>query len=786
MIRSLLIVSAVGFTSVAFAADAKQETQLGATAPNAKLADLDGKPVAFADVRGKIATVVVFVSFECPVSNSYAELLNDLARANADRGVRVVLICATTDPAKDVASAAAGFKLAMPVLLDPKKELAAALKARTTPESFVLDAAGVVQYRGRIDDAYSARLKRNPIITTHDLADALAAVVAGKPVLRPVTTPVGCAIDLAPAAAARAGAVTFHKDVAPILNTHCVVCHRQGEVGPFSLTTFNQARRWAEDVKEYTTNRQMPPWMPRGGVAMRDERKLSEKEIATLAAWADAGAPEGNLADAPPAPDFGSGWRHGPPDLILQAGDDFKLGPVGDDLFRVFVVPTGLTENKWVVGYDVKPGNPRVVHHTLHYFDTTGQARGLEKNQLTRDKLDIDSGRLLADRGPGYTTGMGVGFFAPGGQRDAPSFGGIGGWAPGLGPQFLPDGMGWLLPKGADFLIQTHYHRNGQPARDRTQVGLYFAKGPIDQTWQTLIVNGMKPSEKIKAGETDHLSKGSIYLHTDAVLHNVLPHMHLLGKRTKVTMTPPGGAPVVLVDIPVWDYKWQETYWFKEPIHAKVGTKIEIEAAFDNSSANPYNPSNPPRDVKVGEQTTDEMLFGFLGATSLEKPWVRIRASGFPPEGLTNVPPPAKGKMTPELERYLGGWTSTTVVKSRGGPESKMSGEDAVVKAYDGTFLMARVNAGGGRGEVIELITFDTEKNAYRMWTYTGQGIEFEWTGKWNEKSSTLTWTAPLSGELNGVMKWNFANAEKPEIELQVKLGPFAAFTSNSTLTRKK
>ena len=784
MIRSLLSALAVGITSLAVAADPKQDTAIAA--PTAKLTDLDGKSVAFTDLRGKTATVVVFVSFECPVSNSYAELLNDLAKASAEKGVRVVLVCPTTDSPKDVAKAAAGFKLAMPVLLDPRKELAAGLKAKTTPEAFVLDAEGAVRYRGRIDDAYSARLKRNPIISSHDLTDALAAVVAGKSVARAVTSPVGCAIDLEPASPARSGALTFHRDVAPILNNHCVVCHRAGEVGPFALTTYSQARRWADDIKEYTHNRQMPPWMPTGGVAMRGERKLMDKEIATLAAWADGGTPEGDPKDAPPAPDFGSGWRHGTPDLILQAGDDFKLGPVGDDLFRVFVVPTGLTENKWVVGYDVKPGNPRVVHHTLHYFDTTGQARGLEKKQLGRDKLDIASGKIMADRGPGYTTGMGVGFFAPGGDRDSPTFGGIGGWAPGNAPQFVPQGMGWLLPKGADFLIQMHYHRNGQPARDRTQIGLYFAKTPIDQPWQTVIVNGMKPSEKIRAGETDHLSKGAVYLHTDAVLHSILPHMHLLGKRTKVTMTPPGGEPVVLVDIPVWDYKWQETYWFKEPIHAKAGTKIEIEAVFDNSSANPYNPSSPPRDVKVGEQTTDEMLFGFLGATSLEKPWIKVRASAFPPQGLTHVPPPARGKLTPELERYLGEWSSTTLVKARGGPESKMSGSDSVVKAYEGTFLMSTVDAGGNRGELIELITFDTEKNAYRMWTYTAQGAVIEWDGKWDDKSKTLTWSAPLTGELNGVLKWNFADPEQLKFELQVKLGPFAAFTSNTKLMPKK
>jgi len=685
-----------------------------------------------------------------------------------------------------VAKSSAGFKLSMPVVLDSKKELAAGLKARTTPEAFVLDGEGMVRYRGRIDDAYSARLKRNPIITRHDLADALAAIVAGKPVEKAVTTPIGCAIDLEPAAPAKNGAVTFYKDVAPILNNHCVVCHRQGEVGPFSLTTFDQARRWASDIKEYTENKQMPPWMPASGLAMRGERKLNAKEIATLATWADNDAPAGNPADAPSAPEFVSGWRHGPPDLILTPGDDFKLGAVGDDLFRVFVIPTGLTENKWVVGYDVKPGNPRVVHHTLHFFDTTGQARGLEQNQLARDKSDIAAGRLLADRGPGYTTGMGVGFFAPGGQRDAPAFGGIGGWAPGQAPQFVPSGMGWLLPKGSDFLIQTHYHRNGQPGRDRTQVGLYFAKAPVEQPWQTVIVNGMKPTERIRAGETNHVAHGAIYLHTDATLHSVLPHMHLLGKRTKVTMTPPKGEPIVLIDIPVWDYKWQETYWFKEPIHAKAGTKLEIEAVFDNSADNPNNPSSPPKDVTVGEQTTNEMLFGFIGATSTKTPWEKVRASAFPPPGITNVPAPTRGQLTPELRHYLGTWNSNTAIKARGGPETKLSGYDTAETAYDGTFLMVKTHSGGSTGEMIDLATFDTEKKAYRMWTYTAQGAVIEWKGKWDEAAKTLTWNAPLTGELDGTLKWNFSTPEKIDIELLVRLGPFTAFTSSTTLTPKK
>src|SRR5207253_3167493 len=184
--------------------------------------------------------------------------------------------------------------------------------------------------------------------------------------------------------------------------------------------------------------------------------KLSAADIKTLAAWADADAPAGDPKDAPKPPEFGSdGWRLGKPDLIITPGDDFRLGGSGSDLFRVFVVPTKLAEDRWVVGYDVKPGNPRVVHHTLHFFDTSGQARELEQRQQQKDAADNPP-----DRGPGYTVSMGVGFVA---QRpksgDRPTFGGIGGWAPGQAPQFVPEGAGWLLPKGSDFIIQTHYHR---------------------------------------------------------------------------------------------------------------------------------------------------------------------------------------------------------------------------------------------------------------------------------------------------------------------------------------
>jgi len=268
------------------------------------------------------------------------------------------------------------------------------------------------------------------------------------------------------------------------------------------------------------------------------------------------------------------------------------------------------------------------VHHTLNFFDTTGRARELEAREHERGR-DPDA----KDYGPGYSVAMGVGFVpTPVTPGEMPKFGGMGGWAPGQAPQFLPEGCGWFLPKGSDIIIQTHYHRDGRAQNDRTQIGLYFAKQPVNQPWQTVVVNGLRGLAVIPAGKSDYVAKGAVWLNNDAVIHSVMPHMHLIGKQIKVTMTPPGGEPQVLVEIPHWDYNWQETYWFKDEIHAKAGTKLEIEAVYDNSATNPNNPRNPPAPVFVGEQTTNEMLFGFLGVTSTKTPWERVRGARTPPE----------------------------------------------------------------------------------------------------------------------------------------------------------
>jgi hypothetical protein len=275
----------------------------------------------------------------------------------------------------------------------------------------------------------------------------------------------------------------------------------------------------------------------------------------------------------------------------------------------------------------VKPGNPRIVHHTLNYFDITGRARKLEEEAQAK-ATDKDK-----DRGPGYSASMGIGFL-PGNSPRADVPGGIGnfgGWAPGAVYRFLPEGTGYLLPKGADVVLQVHYHRDGKAETDHTKVGLYFAKKPVDHPYQPIVLGpkAMGFFIAIPPGDDNHKIAGAIYLQNDCTMYSVMPHMHLIGKSVKVWMTPPGGEKTTLVGIDQWDYNWQETYWLKEPLKLKAGTKLEIEAIYDNSSKNQNNPNNPPKLVRFGEQTTNEMLFGFFGVTTEDNK--RMRWSLNPP-----------------------------------------------------------------------------------------------------------------------------------------------------------
>jgi peroxiredoxin len=608
-----------GFVSFQARAHAEAQAALGRKVQDFRVEGPNGVQ-SLSELKGKEATVIVFLSFDCPLCTSHAPVLTELAKHYDARGVAFIGLITEKIDAATIDEQVRQLHITFPVLKDNGCRAADLLQAQITPEAFVLDKDLIMRYRGRIDNSHVSRLKKNRQTTSADLRDALDDLLAARPVRTPATQAVGCAITRPRAVAANSGAVTYYRDVLPILQKNCQTCHRPGEVGPFSLMTFSQAARWADDIKEFTQSRRMPPWKPVDGPAFHNERKLSAAEVAVLAAWVDGGAVEGDSRDAPPPRQFVDGWQLGVPDLVLQVQPEFQVAAAGKDVFRCFVLHSNLAEDTYVTGVEVRPGNAHVVHHALLFVDTSGQGRKLEEAASAQEKPSAD-----ADFGPGYTTAMGIGF--------APKSG-MGGWAPGLLGRKLPEGTGYFLPKGSDVILQVHYHRNGRLEKDSTRVGLYFARGPVARRYQGITVAGSQQGVRffvIPPGAERFRVQGTTWVDQDCEIYSIMPHMHLIGRAVKVTMTAPGAAPLTLIDIPDWDYNWQEVYFFEKPIVVKAGTRFDIEAQYDNSAKNPNNPNDPPRIVVFGEQTTNEMCFGFLGAAA-DKPG-RIRQHNRPQKG---------------------------------------------------------------------------------------------------------------------------------------------------------
>lgn len=381
--------------------------------------------------------------------------------------------------------------------------------------------------------------------------------------------------------------VTYSKDVAPILFANCAGCHRPGEVAPFSLLTYKDAAKRADQLAEVAHTRFMPPWKaePLEFGHFVGERRLTDAQIKTIVDWAKAGAPEGDAAQTPEPPKFVEGWTLGEPDLVVTMPKTYTVKPEGRDEFRSFVLPIRLPEDRYVTAVQYRPGNPKVVHHALLFLDASGKA------------ADLDG----QDGAPGFAH-MGRRGFIPAGS--------LGGWAPGVMPHHLPDGVARRLPKGSDLIIQTHFHPSGKPEQEISRVGIYFAKEPPKQILATLPMSGRPLS--IPAGEKHHVVEKDFTVPLSAEILGLTPHAHLLCKSIKVTATFPDGKEQTLIDVPTWDWNWQEQYQYDKPLTLPAGTKLHSEWVYDNSSENEANPNNPPKDVRWGEQTSDEMALVFF------------------------------------------------------------------------------------------------------------------------------------------------------------------------------
>ncbi|MBI3268039.1 MAG: ascorbate-dependent monooxygenase [Planctomycetes bacterium] len=447
--------------------------------------------------------------------------------------------------------------------------------------------------------------------------------------------------------------VTWTRDIAPIVWKNCATCHRPGQVAPFSLLSYHDAAKRARHIDEVVSSGRMPPWKPEAGFGdFLDCRKLAERDVDLIARWVRDGAKEGDAAALPPPPRFTDGWALGEPDLVLEMPDSFPVPADGADIYRCFVIPTKVTEDRMVAAVEFRPGNRRVVHHAIFYLDRSGAAR-------RRDE---------ADPGPGYASFGGPGFLPTGG---------LGGWAPGATPRRLADGTARVLGRGSDLALQVHYHPDGKPEEDRSSLGIYFATAPVSK-----VVAGIpliRGKFTIPAGEERFRLATSFTVPVDLHAVGIIPHMHLLGREMKIVATLPDGRLEPLVYIKDWDFNWQDQYQYARPVALPKGTRLDLEAYYDNSATNPKNPNLPPKPVKHGEQTTDEMCLCFVQVTADEPGGLQELRGALLKQRLLGLAG-AVGSFGTAEEGGKGGVAGATGAEAGAGSEPAAGGDGAATR----------------------------------------------------------------------------------------------------------
>jgi hypothetical protein len=373
----------------------------------------------------------------------------------------------------------------------------------------------------------------------------------------------GTLIQRAGHASGKAVAVTFTKNVAPILYKNCAECHRPTGVAPMSLLTYKEVRPWAKSLRERVVDRTMPPWFadPNHGEFANDP-SLSQQEVDTIVNWVDAGAPKGEDGDLPPAPRFTEGWQIGAPDLVLSMKEEYAVPADGTVPYLYFRIPTNFTEDRWVQAVEIKPGDRRVVHHVIATLEDA------QRNRI----------------------------------------GGLGGITPNKRAIISPPGSARLIKAGAVIVLQMHYTTIGVATKDRTSVGLIFTK----QRPKIVLGGGnaMNTRFVIPAGEANHEVRASKTFDEDTYLYSMMPHMHVRGKDFTYTAVYPDGRSEIVLRVPKYNFDWQLDYELKKPLFLPKGTRLDCVAHFDNSTGNKFNP-DPTKVVHWGDQTWEEMMIGW-------------------------------------------------------------------------------------------------------------------------------------------------------------------------------
>jgi len=558
---------------------AEPSVAIGTKTGNFMLRDYHGRPHSLDEVGKDKVVVLAFLGTECPLAKLYAPRLAELAKTYEPRGVVFLGINPNRqDAVTEIAAFARTHEVKFPILKDLNQEVADAVGATRTPEVVVLDASHKIRYRGRIDDQYgfqerASYQKSKPV--TNDLADALDAVLAGKQVATAESPAAGCLIgrNLEPQADSD---VTYSNQIARIMNSNCVYCHRSGQIAPFTLTSYDDVAGWASMIDEVVRLERMPPWHANEKFGhFANDARLSKEDKDLIAQWVANGAPEGDKKDLPEPPKFAEGWLIDEPETVVYMRDKpYDVPATGVVEYQHFVVDPGWQEDRWIKAVEARPGNAAVVHHILMFV------------------LPPDGN---------FSDGLGNGndFLAA--------------YAPGNRPDALPSGLARLVPAGSKLIFQMHYTPNGSKQQDRSYCGFVFAD-PQEVRKEVRVSSAVNFVFQIPPGESDFPVKSRQIFKEDTLLLSLMPHMHLRGKAFRYEATYPDGKHEVLLDVPRYDFGWQTSYQLAEPKLLPRGTRLDCYAVFDNSTDNLNNP-DPTKAVRFGDQTFEEMMIGFFEST---------------------------------------------------------------------------------------------------------------------------------------------------------------------------
>ena len=511
--------------------------------------------------------LVIFIQGNgCPLVQKRIPELNRMKEEFEDKGILFCMLNANLQDERDeIYEEAETFKIGMPVLVDDAQIVAQSLGVKRTAEAYLVSATGKkIVYRGAIDDRLSYQAEK-PTAEKHYLKDAIQALLADRDIAPSFTEAPGCKVTFPKFPEA----LTYTKNIAPILAKNCVSCHTKGGLGPFSMSSYRKVAGWSDMIAEVIMTKQMPPWHADPDIGeFSNDCSLSPEEAHQIVTWVAAGSVKGEGPDPlldikPKVPE----WYLGKPDKIIKLPLQ-KVAAEGVFDYRYVTIDSPFDRDVWLTATEVRPGNTRVLHHVI----VTSHPENLAKNRRAEQWIT--------------------------------------GYAPGTQGSVYPEGSSVFLKKGHKLRFQLHYTASGKAETDETEIGFLVSEKPTKKIFRTMVV--ANPKFKIPAGAREYGVSRTIPIGKNVTLYALNPHMHFRGKFMNFEVKFPDDRREVLLSVPNYNFNWQRTYVLEEPLKIPAGSEIKISNAWDNSNLNPFNP-DPKKAVGWGEQSFDEMFFATLG-----------------------------------------------------------------------------------------------------------------------------------------------------------------------------